>query len=78
VVLKAIHEFAKGDSFFKAIGDQPMPSFSRPKMKDIIKMFKSLAAPATVEERIKSNAILRGTVGRAYRPWWMNPELYVH
>jgi hypothetical protein len=72
----ALNAFIDGDHFFKFFGDQPMPSYVPYGWFDVFKVAWSGLRPETLEARIKSNAILRTTVGRTYRPWWQNPEIF--
>lgn len=76
VVLTAIHEFCKGDAFFKVVGDKPMPKFTPYGVGDILKSIYNGVNPATLEERIKSNILARTTIGRTFRPFVQNPETW--
>lgn len=77
IVIAAIHEFAKGDKFFKAFGDCPMPSYTPPGIGKLVGLLAKSVMPASLEKRLTSNHILRMAVRNAYEPWWQNPELWV-
>jgi hypothetical protein len=77
ITLAAIHDFTRGDGFFKAFGDAPMPSYTPYGITDILLLAKGVI-PSQLEDRIKSNAIQTSTIRRTYAPWWQNPELFVN
>ena len=78
VTLRAVQEFARGDGFFKAFGDAPMPAYTPYGIPDILTIAAKSLVPSQLEERIQANAIQRITIKRTFLPWWQNPELFVH
>ena len=50
--LTAVHDFAKGDGFFKAFGDAPMPSYTPYGITDILMLAGKTIIPSKLDERI--------------------------
>ena len=76
IVLRAVKEFARGDGFFRAFGDTPMPSYTPYGITDILMIAGRSVVPSQLEDRIKANVLQRVTIKRTYLPWWQNPELF--
>jgi hypothetical protein len=77
ITLTAIKDFTRSDGFFRAFGDTPMPSYTPPGLPDILKSAGNYFTPAKLEDRIRSNVLVRRAIHDTYLSWWQNPELFV-
>jgi hypothetical protein len=77
VVLCAMKDFQKYDPFFKAMGDTITPSYTGYGIGHVLKAVGRLMKPSKLEDRIRSNPILRRGINEAYTPWWYSPEQFV-